>query len=67
MEKFDLFRDLAERWWRCLFGHCGNIRTGKSTFIKRFMELLVLPLMEDPHEKKGLVTSCPKAALAGPS
>ena len=27
----------------------GPVRTGKSTFIKRFMELLVLPAMEDEH------------------
>ena len=30
-------------------GVVGPVRTGKSTFIKRFMELLVLPAMEDEH------------------
>ena len=53
MEKFDLFRDLAERTGGDVYlGIVGPVRTGKSTFIKRFMELLVLPLMEDPHEKE---------------
>ena len=32
-------------------GVVGPVRTGKSTFIKRFMDVLVLPYMEDEHEK----------------
>lgn len=52
MEKFDLFRDLAERTGGDVYlGVVGPVRTGKSTFIKRFMELLVLPLMEDPNAR----------------
>ena len=31
-------------------GVVGPVRTGKSTFIKRFMEALILPAMEDPYE-----------------
>ena len=33
-------------------GVVGPVRTGKSTFIKRFMELLVLPGMEDEAERE---------------
>ena len=52
MEKFDLFRDLAERTGGDVYlGVVGPVRTGKSTFIKRFMELMVLPLMEDPNAR----------------
>ncbi|MCL5971251.1 MAG: stage IV sporulation protein A, partial [Firmicutes bacterium] len=39
MEKFDLFKDLAERTGGDVYlGVVGPVRTGKSTFIKRFME-----------------------------
>jgi stage IV sporulation protein A len=52
MEKFDLFRDLAERTGGDVYlGVVGPVRTGKSTFIKRFMELMVLPLMEDQNSR----------------
>lgn len=47
MEKgqtFDLYRDIAERTGGDVYiGVVGPVRTGKSTFISRFMEQLVLP------------------------
>ncbi|MFO7294771.1 MAG: hypothetical protein C0P72_002010, partial [Clostridia bacterium] len=47
MEKFDLYRDIAERTEGDIYiGVVGPVRTGKSTLIKRIMELLVLPNME---------------------
>ncbi len=52
MEKLNIFRDIAERTGGDIYlGVCGGVRTGKSTFIKRFMELLVLPNIKSPHEK----------------
>ncbi len=52
MEKFDLFKDFAERTNGDIYiGVVGPVRTGKSTFIKKFMELLVLPNIENPHDK----------------
>lgn len=48
MEKYDLFRDIAERTGGDIYlGVVGPMRTGKSTFIKRFMDLLILPNIED--------------------
>ena len=32
-------------------GVVGPVRTGKSTFIKRFMDVAVLPYMEDAAQK----------------
>ena len=32
-------------------GVVGRVRTGKSTFIKRFMETMVLPDMENPYKR----------------
>lgn len=33
-------------------GVVGPVRTGKSTFIKRFMETMVLPDMENPYKRE---------------
>ncbi len=49
--EFDLFSDLAERTGGDIYlGIVGPVRTGKSTFIRRFMELFVLPKIDDPLE-----------------
>ncbi len=48
--KFDLFQDIVERTGGDIYlGVVGPVRTGKSTFIKNFMELLVLPNIDNPH------------------
>ncbi|HOB07901.1 MAG: stage IV sporulation protein A [Limnochordia bacterium] len=50
MEKFDLFADIANRTGGSIYiGVVGPVRTGKSTFIKRFMDLFVLPNIHDIH------------------
>ena len=42
MSEFQVYKDLAERTGGEFYlGICGPVRTGKSTFIKRFMETLV--------------------------
>ncbi len=53
MEKFDIFRDITERTSGSVYiGVVGPVRTGKSTFIKRFMDLLVLPNIKDANVKE---------------
>jgi stage IV sporulation protein A len=53
MEKFDLYRDIAERTDGDIYiGVVGPVRTGKSTLIKRIMDLLVLPNMENEFKKE---------------
>lgn len=50
MEKFDFFADIANRTGGSIYiGVVGPVRTGKSTFIKRFMDLFVLPNIHDIH------------------
>ena len=52
MEKVDIFKDIAERTGGDIyFGVVGAVRTGKSTFIKRFMELVVLPNINNEAER----------------
>ncbi|HLS52792.1 MAG TPA: stage IV sporulation protein A [Tissierellaceae bacterium] len=53
MQYFDIYKDIAERTDGDIYaGIVGPVRTGKSTFIKRFMELLVLPNIEDYHKRE---------------
>ncbi len=53
MEGFDIYKDIAERTQGDIYaGVVGPVRTGKSTFIKRFMELLVLPNIDNKYKKK---------------
>ena len=41
LEDFNIYKDLAERTLGDIYvGVVGPVRTGKSTFLKRFMELL---------------------------
>ena len=43
-------------------GVVGPVRTGKSTFIKRFMELLVLPGLEDVHARERARDELPQSS-----
>lgn len=50
MDNFNVYKDIQARTGGEIYiGVVGPVRTGKSTFIKRFMELLVLPAMEDEN------------------
>ncbi|RDV83999.1 stage IV sporulation protein A [Ammonifex thiophilus] len=49
----NLFRDISSRTGGDIYiGVVGGVRTGKSTFIKRFMELLVIPNIRDPYDRE---------------
>ncbi len=53
MQTFDVYEDVATRTNGEIFiGVVGPVRTGKSTFIKRFMEELVLPSVEGEKKKR---------------
>lgn len=62
MENFDLFKDIAERTGGDIYiGAVGPARTGKSTFIKKFMEALVLPNIADPYERDRTKDALPQS------
>ena len=47
---YSIYNDIRERTnGEIYIGVVGPVRTGKSTFIKRFMDLLVIPNIEDEH------------------
>ena len=53
MEKFNVFSHIAERTAGSIYvGVVGPVRTGKSTFIKRFMDLFVMPGITDVYLKE---------------
>ena len=51
MENFQVYRDIQARTGGDIYiGVVGPVRTGKSTFVRRFMELVALPGM-DPKDQ----------------
>ena len=63
MEKIDVIKSISERCGGDIYlGVVGAVRTGKSTFIKRFMENLVIPNIPDEFEKKRTLDELPQSA-----
>lgn len=63
MEKIDIFKDIAERTGGDIYlGVVGAVRTGKSTFIKKFMELVVLPNIHNDGERARAQDELPQSA-----
>lgn len=63
MEKIEVIKSIAKRTDGDIYlGVVGAVRTGKSTFIKRFMETLVVPNIQDEYERKRALDELPQAA-----
>jgi stage IV sporulation protein A len=63
MQSYNLYKDISERTGGDIYiGVVGPVRTGKSTFIKRFMDMLVLPNLEDTYEKERVVDELPQSS-----
>jgi stage IV sporulation protein A len=61
--QFDIYHDIQARTGGEIYiGVVGPVRTGKSTFIKRFMDLLVIPNIEDVHSRERAIDELPQAA-----
>lgn len=57
---FDLYKDMELRTnGEIYIGVVGPVRTGKSTFIKRFMDLLVIPHMDNDYLKQQTMDELP--------
>ena len=49
----NIYADIAERTGGNIYiGVVGPVRTGKSTLIKRIMEELVIPAIDDPYRRE---------------
>ena len=63
MEKIDIIKNITERTGGDIYlGIVGAVRTGKSTFIKKFLENLVIPNIEDEYERKRTLDEIPQSA-----
>ena len=63
MDRLDIIKSITERTNGDIYlGVVGAVRTGKSTFIKKVIETLVVPNIEDEYEKKRCLDEIPQAA-----
>ena len=63
MDKLDIIKNITERTGGDIYlGVVGAVRTGKSTFIKRFIENLVVPNIENEYERKRTLDEIPQSA-----
>lgn len=59
----DIYSNIAERTGGDIYiGVVGPVRTGKSTFIKRFMETLVIPNIESGYMRERAIDELPQSA-----
>ena len=67
MEEFmansNIYQDIAARTGGDIYiGVVGPVRTGKSTFIKKFMETLVIPNIKNEYDRKRAKDEMPQSA-----
>lgn len=63
MEERSIYRDIAKRTGGDIYiGVVGPVRTGKSTFIKRFMDTLVLPNIGDENIRRRATDELPQSS-----
>ena len=62
-DAFDLYQDISTRTGGDIYiGVVGPVRSGKSTFIKNFMDLLILPGITDENERKRTIDEMPQSS-----
>ncbi len=63
MENLSLYQDIAKRTDGDIYiGVVGPVRTGKSTFIKKFMDLLVIPNIDNEYKRERAKDELPQSA-----
>lgn len=63
MNSYSIYQDIAERTGGDIYiGVVGPVRTGKSTFIKNFMELSVLPNIKDEYKRARAQDELPQSS-----
>jgi len=63
MNQNDIYKNIASRSGGDIYiGVVGPVRTGKSTFIANFMHTLVVPAIENKHERERAVDDIPQSA-----
>ena len=63
MNDTNIYRDISERTGGDIYiGVVGPVRTGKSTFIKQFMNTMVLPRVQDEYMKNRATDELPQSS-----
>ena len=63
MDKHEIIKNIAERTGGDIYlGVVGAVRTGKSTFIKKVIENLVVPNIKDEYERKRALDEIPQSS-----
>lgn len=63
MSEYNIYRDISRRNGGDVYiGVVGPVRTGKSTFIKKFMEMLVIPNIENVYGQERARDELPQSA-----
>lgn len=63
MDRRELYESIAQRTGGDIYiGVVGPVRTGKSTFIKRFMDMLVIPSIDNEFERARIIDELPQSA-----
>lgn len=63
MTEYNIYNDIAERTNGDVYlGVVGPVRTGKSTFIKKFMDLVVIPNIENNYKRERAMDELPQSA-----
>lgn len=63
MKNIGLYQDISNRTQGDIYvGVVGPVRTGKSTFIKKFMDLLVIPNIDNEYKKERAKDELPQSA-----
>ena len=66
-QEFNLYKDISQRTGGEIYiGVVGPVRTGKSTFIKRFMDIMVIPKIENEHDRTRAMDDFHRAAVGKP-
>ena len=62
MENINIYENIGKRTGGDIYiGVVGPVRAGKSTFIKRFMDLMVIPNVKNAYEKQRLIDEMPQS------
>lgn len=63
IQEFNLYKDISQRTGGEIYiGVVGPVRTGKSTFIKRFMDIMVIPRIENEHDRTRAMDELPQSS-----
>ncbi len=63
MEDFNVYRDIEKRTnGEIYIGVVGPVRTGKSTFIKKFMDTVVIPNIPDGSQRERAIDELPQSS-----